>query len=92
MPNFLFYGPSTLHGREAKLVEKLRQHPPDWVFLVSVNLRENGIERYGEKSGSGQELLQWLQEDYQRVAKTGGDPLDTKDPGAQIFARKAARR
>jgi hypothetical protein len=87
---FAFYGAATAGEREAKLVEKLRRNPPDWVMIVSRDLREYGIERYGEKSGSGQELVRWLQEDYQRVAKVGGDPLDRRDRGAQIFAPKAA--
>jgi len=90
VPNFSFFGAVTLNGREAKLVERLRKNPPDWVLLVSVDLREYRIDRYGETSGTGRDILQWLAEDYQRVAKTGGDPLDTRDPGAQIFARKAA--
>ena len=92
VPEFSFYAATTTGGREAKLVERLRANPPDWVMLVTFDLREYGIARYGEKSGSGLDLLRWLETDYQRTAKVGGDPLDPLDAGAQIFQPKAPAR
>ena len=74
-------------GREAALVNELRQRPPDWVVIVSRDLREYGIERYGEAPGEGQLILRWVSENYQREIAVGGDPLNVEQVGGVLLKR-----
>jgi hypothetical protein len=85
MPNsvapFEYYTPEVAGLHEGILVEELRRHPPDWVAIVSRDLRESGIQRYGAEPGKGQEIMQWVFENYQPKASLGGDPLDFQQAG-----------
>lgn len=80
-----FFAGALVDGREAQLVKLLRQAPPEWVVVVSRNLQEYGVERYGEKPGHGELLLRWVLADYQLAAEQGGDPLDPAQRGVRVF-------
>ncbi|MFL6569861.1 MAG: glycosyltransferase family 39 protein [Chthoniobacterales bacterium] len=67
--------------------EQLEANPPDRVLLISRDLREYGIARYGANAGQGRELLEWLSAHYRQVAHAGGDPLDVRQRGAILFQR-----
>jgi hypothetical protein len=58
--------------------------------IISRDLIGYGIERYGEKSGSGEEILRWVEQNYKQVGSIGGDPLDYRERGA-IILRKYSR-
>jgi hypothetical protein len=80
--------PFTDAGREEDFVNLLRQAPPDHVVLISRNLREFGISRFGGPGQPGQAILKWVTDNYQPEAATGGDPLAAKGaPGAVILRR-----
>ncbi len=83
-----FFGPEIGDGHEEKIVNELQRRPPDWVVIISRNLREFGVQRYGEKPGSGQLILHWATENYELAAAIGGDPLDYKQHGGFILKRK----
>jgi hypothetical protein len=68
-------------------LETLKQRPPEWVVVISRNLREHGIKRYGERPGEGQLLLQWIAANYRVERAIGGDPLDFRQSGAIILQR-----
>lgn len=85
---FFFYGASTSGGREEALVRELDRHPPDWVAIVSIDLRDHGIERYGEVPGNGQQIMRWLHEHYDGEASVGGDPLDVRQRGAILLRHR----
>jgi hypothetical protein len=85
---FFFFSAATADGQEAALVRQLDSDPPDWVVVVSRDLREYGIGRYGTEQGQGLELLQWVSSRYRPVERMGGDPLDPRQRGAVILARK----
>lgn len=89
---FEFYAASVAGGREAAVVAELRQHPPDWVTIVSRDLREYGIQRYGEAPGKGQLILQWVSANYRQDFAVGGDPLDDQYVGAVLLRRKSPAR
>jgi hypothetical protein len=60
------------------------------VFFVTTSWRQwliACIERYGEKSGAGQEVLHWVEQNYEKAARTGGDPLDYREHGAIILRK-----
>ena len=59
--------------------------------MISRDLREYGVERYGDKPGSGQEILAWLSQNYGKIAQVGGNPLDVRQRGAVILKRTAPR-
>ena len=86
-----FYAGVTENGRERQVVTELDQHPPDWIVLISRDLREYGIQRYGERPGRGEEILSWIDREYERVWSVGGDPLDYRQRGGVILRRKTGR-
>jgi hypothetical protein len=85
---FRFYFATTDDGREKRIVNELQRHPPDWIVIISRDLREYGIQRYGEKPGSGQQILLWVADHYEPAASLGGDPLDYQQRGGVILKRK----
>ena len=58
---------------------------PKWVIVLSRDLREYGVARYGEKPGHGQLLIEWVQRRYTQVATSGADPLDPDKVGIRAF-------
>jgi len=85
-----FFGPETCDGLEERVVDQLQRRPPDWVVIISRDLREFGVQRYGENPGSGQLILHWVTENYELAASVGGDPLDFQQHGGCILKRKVA--
>jgi hypothetical protein len=83
----IFYGATLSHGREEALVTQLRAHPPDWVLMISRDLREYGIKRYGELPGQGLDLVSWAWGNYRREFSVGGDPLDVRQAGGILLSR-----
>lgn len=86
---FFFFSAATRGEREAVIVGELDRNPPDWVVLVSRDLREYGVQRYGEKPDQGGQILHWVAQNYRIAARLGDDPLDDRKRGALIFRRQA---
>lgn len=87
LPHASFYAGATSNGREAEIVKELSRNPPYWVVIISRDLIGYGIERYGEKPGSGEEILRCVEQNYKQVASIGGDPLDYRERGAILLRR-----
>lgn len=87
-PQLFFFSSTTRDGLEAEIVKALQQHPPDWIVIISRDLREYGVNRYGEKPGSGQLILHWVADNYTTAASLGDDPLDYRQYGGLILKRK----
>jgi hypothetical protein len=85
---FSYFSSITAGGREDQIVKDLEGHPPVWVVIISRDLREYGIQRYGEQPDEGQQILRWIGEHYETAASIGGDPLDYRQRGAVILRRK----
>lgn len=90
VPHACFYQGAMETETEAALVIDLEKLPPEWIVIVSRDLIAWGIERYGERSGAGQEVLRWVEQNYKKAAWAGGDPLDYRERGA-IILRKSSR-
>ncbi len=88
---FIFYSAATNEGRGQKLVDALQRQPPDWVVMITRDLREYGIERYGEAPGKGEEILRWVTDNYELAISIGGNPLDIGSPGAMVLGRREER-
>jgi hypothetical protein len=80
--------PAPADSSEEAFVSGLKKCPPDWVVIVSRDLRENGVQRYGETSGQGQQILSWVNANYVPALTMGGDPLDPRQRGGVILKRK----
>jgi hypothetical protein len=85
---FFFFSAATAGGREQAIVENLRKNPPDWVVIVSRDLREYGVKRYGESIGEGKLIMQWVDANYRFYANIGGDPLLSDQRGGVILRRR----
>ena len=85
---FFFFSAATSGGREAAIVRDLEQRPPDWIVLVSRDLREYGVQRYGESPEQGGQILDWAGDRYEVTATFGGDPLDFRQRGLMILRRR----
>ncbi|HZV35415.1 MAG TPA: hypothetical protein VFB72_12655 [Verrucomicrobiae bacterium] len=72
-----------LRESEEKFVGELRRNPPEYVVLISRDLKEFGVTRYGAPGNPGFALVPWVSQNYQSEAWVGGDPLD---PNARVGA------
>ncbi len=78
VPDFFFPDPNE------QFLRSLEGKQPDLIVLVSRDLREYGVQRYG-----GNSLMPWLEKHYTQVAHFGGNPLDYRQHGAVILRRIA---
>ena len=85
---FAFYSAATRGEREAELVRELDRRPPDWVTIVSRDLSEYHLRRYGETPDQGGQILEWVNRNYEVAAELGGNPLDYREHGAVILRRR----
>jgi hypothetical protein len=85
VPHACFYKGAMEASTESEVVADLQKQSPYWIVLISRDLIGWGIERYGEKSGSGEEILKWVEQNYKQVGSIGGDPLDYRQRGAIIY-------
>jgi len=89
LPYFQYYSFVTENGMEAGIVEELKKAPPELVALLSRDLTPFGIERYGQKSGEGQELLTWVQANYFVIRRIYDDPLNASQRGAILLRHRS---
>ena len=85
---FFFFSAATNGGREAELVRQLERKPPDWVVIISRDLSEYGIKRYGEAAGHGKEMLEWVRLNYELTYSIGADPFESGQRAGRLYARK----
>jgi hypothetical protein len=82
--------PGWLMGeKETDFVRRLTAKPPDYVVLITRDLTEFGIPRFGAPGNHGYELIKWVAANYSVEAGFGDDPLalDAR-PGAVIMKLK----
>ena len=70
---------------EARIVQALEKNRPDWIVVLSRDLTEYGVTRYGSKGQSGEQIISWMKDKYKVSASQGGDPLDAKQVGGIIY-------
>jgi hypothetical protein len=74
---------------EAELLREMRLRPPDYVVLITRDLTEFGVARFGAPGNLGNDIVKWVFNNYTIDAHLGGDPLAIDDhPGAVILKRK----
>lgn len=85
---YAFFGAATSGGREDRIVGDLRRSPPDWIVIVSRDLRDNGVQYYGESAGEGLEILNWVADNYEPAMSVGGSPLESDQCGGMVMKRR----
>jgi hypothetical protein len=74
---------AVLRESEEKFLEQLRRKPPEYIILISRDIKDFGITRYGAPGNPGSALVPWVGANYKSEQWVGGDPLD---PNAQVGA------
>jgi hypothetical protein len=70
-------------------LRQLQSHPPDYIVLISRDLREFGIQRFGDEGNAAHLVMQWVVANYWLDQKIGGDPIIPDGPkGAMILRHK----
>lgn len=82
---WIFIDLTLANGAETRLVERLAADPPDYVVLLSRDLREHGIARFGASGQPGHELLAYFGRRYRILRQFGGDPFDVDTRGAWLM-------
>jgi hypothetical protein len=75
-------------AREESLLKRLRQTPPEYVVLISLDTAEYGVKQYGAPKNPGYLLVHWAYENYVPIASWGEPFSGTKLKGARILRRK----
>jgi hypothetical protein len=85
MPYYLF-DPTQIIHYGSDILQHLRTHPPDRIVLISRDLREYGVSRFGDSTPHGADIMDFINDYYQPVFGRGGDPLDDTQRGVEIYA------
>ncbi len=88
IPEFMFTPSLNRGALGARFLEGLKTRPPDCVVLISRDLQEFGVYRFGETPEHGKEILSWLEENYKPFRQIGGDPLDVHQRGVTLYEQK----
>ena len=88
LPHFYYYSVVTADGREAQLVKTLAERPPEWVIVSNRDLTEYGITHWGERSGAGKDLLEWVAANYEPVGRVDGKPMELERDGMLVLSRR----
>ena len=93
LPNsipYYFFAPFVMaHGRIDDILLRLHAAPPDRIVILSRDMREFGVGRFGDSPAHGQQLVEFVNQNYQAVYSYGyNDPLDPDRFGFLVFARK----
>jgi len=87
LPEWIFIDLTLAGSAEAALVDRLRADAPEFVVLISRDLREHGITHFGAEGQPGQRLIAFFHQRYRPILQLGGDPFTSKLKGAQLLRR-----
>lgn len=86
LTEWIFIDLTLANGAETRLVNRLAADPPERVVLLSRDMREHGISRFGAPGQPGHEMLAYIQGHYQILRQFGGDPFNVSTRGAVLLA------
>jgi hypothetical protein len=95
LPNpisYYFFAPFVLaYGRVDDILHRLDASPPDRIIVISRDMREFGVGRFGDSPEHGQKLIEYIVQNYGAINSFGyNDPLDPDRFGFVVFARKGS--
>ncbi len=89
VPPFFLFSFALRGEAESALVQQLEARPPDWIVALTRDLREYGVNRYGEREGEGKLLLAWIDRAYEPVASAEGrHPFDSPQGDLWVLRRR----
>jgi hypothetical protein len=93
LPNptsYYFFAPFVLaNGRINDILQAFNTSPPDRIVVISRDMREFGVGRFGDSPEHGQKLIEFIVQNYEAINSFGyNDPLDPDRFGFVVFARK----
>ena len=89
-PYVVFASEVFLYG-EAKMLTAYQQQPPDYIALIHRSGAEYGHSYFGQEKGFGQDVMQWVTQNYDPVWLIGEEPLQTNAFGIKILKSKRLR-
>jgi 4-amino-4-deoxy-L-arabinose transferase-like glycosyltransferase len=69
-----------------RTMRELQATPPDRIVLITRDLREYGIARFGDSPENGSAMLDFIAKNYDLAYHQGGDPLDPNVAGVIVYA------
>jgi hypothetical protein len=86
---YYFFAPFVLaYGRNDDILHRLNATPPDRIVVISRDMREFGVGRFGDSPEHGQKVIEFVIQNYVAIHSFGNDPLDPDQFGFVVFARK----
>jgi hypothetical protein len=88
--SYYFFAPFVLaYGRINDILHQLNATPPDRIVVISRDMREFGVGRFGDLPEHGQKLIEFIVQNYQAIHSFGyKDPLDPDQFGFVVLARR----
>lgn len=71
MPELEFHPVGLGYAGVDKVMDDLRAHPPEAVFLFHRDLSEYGVDYFGQDEKSGRQIIEWLTENYRVIWSFG---------------------
>jgi hypothetical protein len=69
----------------ARIEDALKSRPPTRIVLASRAVYEHGLPRFGSHAEYGQEILRWIDLNYERVLQVGVDPVKADGFGVALY-------
>ena len=86
---YYFFPPFIITQRGDDIMSRINTSPPDRIVVISRDMREFGVGRFGDSPDHGQHLIDFINQHYQGVYSYGyNDPLDPDQFGFLVFAHK----
>ncbi len=78
------FNPYWLRWTDSVLAD-LKKRPPPFVLVISRDMTEYGIQRFGESPEHGGPILAWVAANYALTRRVGDDALDRSQRGTMIL-------
>jgi hypothetical protein len=76
-------------GGEARVLEDMQAHPPDFIAVIHRESDEYGVGYFGADPSYGHQIMEWIRRDYERFDRLGGEPLTDGQFGILLLQRRA---
>jgi 4-amino-4-deoxy-L-arabinose transferase-like glycosyltransferase len=90
LPNptpYYVFDPSQIVNHGTDIMQRLNASPPDRIVLLSRDLTEYGVGKFGESPDHGSAIMDFIMDNYHPVYQQGGDPLDVEHQrGVIVYA------
>lgn len=87
----LFWDPNSMgvFGQE-NMTRQFEAAPPDYIMIIEQDQSEFGVQYLGQSPGYGEELMQWIKQNYHAAVVIGALPLRDGRFGIEFLKRSPA--